>query len=71
MTKGLPPRVRADQLPELVAFEEKMMHELPLHLCRERIERVKAFYIERHGLDAAKRIHAAMRTKYLAKRSAQ
>ena len=65
--KGLPPRVRADQLPELLAFEEKMMHELPLNLCRERIERVKSFYIERHGLDAAKRIHAAMVAKLKAR----
>lgn len=57
-----------DPLTDLVAFEEKMMHELPLHLCRERIERVKAFYIERHGLEAAKRIHAAMKAKFIAKR---
>lgn len=67
--KGLPPRIKADQLPELIAFEEKMMHELPLHLCRERIERVKSFYIDRHGLEAAKRIHGAMKAKFLARRA--
>ncbi|HEY0955808.1 MAG TPA: hypothetical protein VGE36_13670 [Roseateles sp.] len=44
------------------------MNELPLHLCRERIERVKAFYIERHGMDAARRIHGAMKAKFLARR---
>lgn len=58
----------ADQLRELAAFEEKMMHELPLHLCRERIQRVKAHYIERHGLEAAKRIHGAMVAKLKARK---
>lgn len=62
---------QGDQLPELMAFEEKMMHELPPHMCRERIERVKPVYIERHGIEAARRIHAAMKTKFLAKRSAR
>lgn len=66
-----PSRPQADQIPALVAFEEKMMHELPLHMCRERIERVKPVYIERHGIEAARRIHAAMKTKFLAKRSAK
>lgn len=65
--KGLPPRLQCEQLPHLIAFEEKMMHELPLSLCRVRIERVKAFYIEQHGLDAAKRIHGAMVTKLKAR----
>lgn len=57
-------------LPELVAFEEKMMTDLPLHLCRERIERVKAFYIERQGREGAKRIHGAMVAKFQARRGA-
>ena len=46
-----------------------MMTELPLSICREHIERVKFFYIERHGLEAAKRIHRAMAAKLQAKRS--
>lgn len=52
-----------DQLSELIAYEEKMIQELPLPICREHIERVKFFYIERHGLEAAKRIHRAMAAK--------
>jgi hypothetical protein len=58
-----------DQLPDLLAFETKMMHELPLHLCRQRIERVKPVYIQRHGLDAARRIHAAMVAKLIARKA--
>ncbi len=58
-----------DQLPDLIAFETKMMHELPLHLCRQRIESIKPVYIERHGIDAARRIHAAMVAKLTARKT--
>lgn len=61
---------RTNDLPDLLAFEVKMMNELPLKLCRERIERVKPFYIERQGLEGAKRIHTAMVTAYTARRKA-
>ena len=59
-----------NDLPELVIFEAKMMNELPLKLCRERIERVKPFYIERQGLEGARRIHEAMVKAFNARRKA-
>lgn len=65
----LPAAKTADQLRELIAYEEKMIGELPLRQCREHIECVKSFYIQRHGPEAAKRIHGAMKAKFLARRA--
>ena len=64
-----PERVRAEDVAEVAAYERKMMRELPYHLCRQRIDRVKAGYIERYGMAAAKHIHAAMAAEYKARKA--
>jgi hypothetical protein len=51
------------EVAELVAYEEKMMGELPRGLHREHILRVMPHYKKTLGDEGARRVHAAMVAK--------
>lgn len=55
------------EVAELVAYEEKMMGELPRHLLREHIHNVMPHYKATLGEEGARRVHAAMVAKLKAR----